>query len=53
MLEPECTGDKLYEQVCSMLAHPTQLGEMSRNLARLSVTDANERIYQVLKGLMK
>lgn len=53
MLEPECTGDKLYEQVCSMLDHPTQLGEMSRSLTKLSVTDANERIYQVLKGLIQ
>lgn len=53
MLEPDCTGDKLYDQVCSMLQHPTQLREMSRQLAHLSVTDANERIYQVLKGLLR
>lgn len=53
MLEPDCTGDKLYEQVVSMLAHPTQLAEMSRALSKRSVTDANERIYQVLKGLLK
>lgn len=52
MLEPDCTGDKLYDQVTQMLHHPTQLEEMSRRLARMSVTDANERIYQVLKGLL-
>lgn len=52
MLEPECSGDRLYEQVSSMLAHPTQLSQMRQSLSRLSVTDANERIYQVLKGLI-
>lgn len=53
LLEPECSGDKLYEQVASMLAHPEELRQMSGALAKFSVTDANERIYQVLKGLMK
>lgn len=53
MLEPDCTGDKLFEQVTEMLAHPDELKAMSTALGKLSVTDANERIYQVLKGLLK
>lgn len=53
LLEPECTGDRLFDQVCTMLSSPAGLVEMSRKLSALSVTDANERIYQVLKGLLR
>ncbi|MBQ3090582.1 MAG: undecaprenyldiphospho-muramoylpentapeptide beta-N-acetylglucosaminyltransferase [Oscillospiraceae bacterium] len=53
MLEPECSGERLYQQVSAMLADRAGLEEMSAVLARVSVTDANERIYQVLRGLIK
>lgn len=53
MLEPECTGDSLYQQVQTMLADPQGLAAMSRELKEMAVTDANERIYQVLLELMK
>lgn len=53
MLEPECTGDSLYQRVQAMLADPQGLAAMSRELKGMAVTDANERIYQVLLGLMK
>lgn len=53
MLEPDCTGDKVFDQVTAMLADPHGLHQMSQALARISVSDANERIYQVLKGLLK
>lgn len=53
MLEPECTGDSLYQRVQAMLADPQGLAAMSRELKGMAVTDANERIYQVLLELMK
>ena len=53
MLEPECTGDSLYQQVQTMLADPQGLAAMSQELKTMAVTDANERIYQVLLELMK
>ena len=52
MLEESCSGDRLYEQVQSMLADPDGLGAMNRELKDMAVTDANERIYQVLLELM-
>ena len=51
MLEQECSGDALYERVRALLAHPDELHTMSQNLARHAVTDANERIYRVLRTL--
>ncbi len=53
MLEPECDGEKLYGQVLSMLERPEGLEKMRTELKRIFVNDANERIYQVLKGLVK
>jgi UDP-N-acetylglucosamine--N-acetylmuramyl-(pentapeptide) pyrophosphoryl-undecaprenol N-acetylglucosamine transferase len=53
MLENECDGKKLYHQVMSMLEHPAGLEKMRVELKSLFVSDANERIYQVLKDLMK
>ncbi len=52
MPEPECSGDKLYEQVMKMAFDPAGLEEMSRKLASIAVVDANERIYDTLKGLL-
>ncbi|MCD8384237.1 MAG: UDP-N-acetylglucosamine--N-acetylmuramyl-(pentapeptide) pyrophosphoryl-undecaprenol N-acetylglucosamine transferase [Clostridiales bacterium] len=53
MLEPDTTGDKLYDQVISMLSDRPGLEQMSRALTRTGISDANERIYQVLKRLLK
>ena len=53
MLEPDCTGDKLYEQVQSMLANRTGRTKMSQELRAMAHVDANERIYETLCGLMK
>ena len=53
MLEPDCTGDSLYQQVQAMLADVQGLDAMSRELKAMAVIDANERIYQVLLALMK
>lgn len=53
MLENECDGKKLFYQVTSMLDYGAGLDKMRIELKSLSVNNANERIYQVLKGLMK
>lgn len=53
MLEPECTGERLYRQVQTMLADPEALTVMRRKLRTKAVIDANERIYQVLLEVMK
>ncbi|MCD7881588.1 MAG: UDP-N-acetylglucosamine--N-acetylmuramyl-(pentapeptide) pyrophosphoryl-undecaprenol N-acetylglucosamine transferase [Clostridiales bacterium] len=53
MLEPDTTGDRLYDQVVSMLSDRPGLERMSRALSRTGISDANERIYQVLKRLLK
>lgn len=53
MLEPECTGDSLYEKTAAMLADEAGLDAMKRELKHLFVNQANERIYDTLKGLMK
>lgn len=53
MLEKDCTGDKLYEQVTALLSDEKGRRAMSESLRKISVTDANERIYAVLKSLLK
>ena len=53
MLEPDCTGDKLYEQVQAMLADRAGRARMSQELKAMAHVDANERIYETLCGLMK
>ena len=53
MLEPVCSGDRLYEKVEEMLSDKDGLRQMSRTLSKLAVSDANERIYRVLKELCR
>ncbi|MBR1780567.1 MAG: UDP-N-acetylglucosamine--N-acetylmuramyl-(pentapeptide) pyrophosphoryl-undecaprenol N-acetylglucosamine transferase [Oscillospiraceae bacterium] len=53
MLEGEASGDRLYETVRELIAHPTQLEQMRAELRKLAIGDANERIYQVLMDLTK
>ncbi len=53
MLETQCSGEKLYEQVKTLLAQPKTLEDMRRNLSEMAVPDANEQIYQVLQSLVK
>ena len=53
LLEGESSGDKLYETVKAMLDDPAGLEAMRAKLREMSIGDANERIYDVLRGLMK
>ena len=53
--ESECAGkpDSLYELVSGLLQSPGKRDDMGRVLRDMSVSDAAERIYQVLTGLMR
>lgn len=50
--ESECSGKALYRLVTELLADPPRRESMSRALASLSVTDAAEEIYRVLRSVM-
>lgn len=51
--EKECSGEKLYEVTSALLHSPERRGEMARRLSELAVPDANEKIFETLKGLLK
>jgi len=53
MLEPDCSGKKLYAQVVTMLDNRASLEQMSMALKRLFVSNPNERIYETLKALIR
>ncbi len=51
--EKDCTPDKLYDLSASLLRDAGRRREMSRALGALSIPDANEKIYAVLRGLLR
>ena len=51
--EKECSGQKLYQVAHDLLQSQTKRKEMSRRLSELSVPNANEKIYETLKGLLR
>lgn len=50
--ESECSGKTLYRLVTELLNDPSRRESMSRALSALSVTDAAEEIYRVLRSIM-
>ncbi len=46
--EPDLTSDILYGKMMSMIDDKKTLSEMSKNLKKLAVTDALERIYDLM-----
>lgn len=53
MLEPDCSGKALFEKASALLGDKEKLLLMRRALAKVSVTDASEEIYQTLTAIMK
>lgn len=53
MQEGACSGQTLYAQIHALLGDTAKLSTMRRALSALSVTDANEEIYETLIGIMK
>lgn len=51
--EKECTGRRLYEEAKVLLLDPPRRADMARKLSELSTPDANEKIYETLKGLLR
>jgi UDP-N-acetylglucosamine--N-acetylmuramyl-(pentapeptide) pyrophosphoryl-undecaprenol N-acetylglucosamine transferase len=49
--ERDCSGKKLYDLVCGLLADPQKLASMSENMREIAVLDSSERIYGILTGL--
>lgn len=51
--EKECSGAKLYEVISGLLQSPAKRSDMARKLSGLAIPDANEKIYETLKGLLR
>jgi UDP-N-acetylglucosamine--N-acetylmuramyl-(pentapeptide) pyrophosphoryl-undecaprenol N-acetylglucosamine transferase len=51
--QKDLTGEKLIGTVDAILGDPAVLEEYRRNAQRMAITDANERIYQVVKDVLK
>lgn len=51
LLESEFTAETLFETVADLLSHPERLREMAENTRALGVTDATERIADIVLGL--
>ena len=50
--EKDLTGRLLMQKADNMLANPERLAEYAKNARKTAITDANERIYSVIKGVL-
>ncbi len=53
ILEHECTGDLLYNEVCNMLSDPDRLERCAENARRQAIPDATDRITEELLAYCK
>ena len=53
LLEPECSGQALFQAACSILHDPSRLRAMEESMAMLGIQDAAERIYQTVLEIQK
>ena len=53
LLEPECSGQSLFQAACNILHDETRLRGMEASMAALGIRDAAERIYQTVLELRK
>ncbi|MCI9263737.1 MAG: undecaprenyldiphospho-muramoylpentapeptide beta-N-acetylglucosaminyltransferase [Oscillospiraceae bacterium] len=51
--EKECSGERLYRTAADLLHSPEKRSEMARRLSELAIPDANEKIFETLKRLLK
>ena len=51
LLEPDCTGEKLYETVMTLLKDPATGKEMSRKLRGMAILDSAQRICSIVEEL--
>ena len=52
LLEPECSGQKLFQTACAILRDEARRAEMERAMTALGVRDATERIYETVLDVM-
>lgn len=50
--ETELTGELLMKKADAMLLNPEKLNKISENSRKIAITDANERIYSVVKKIL-
>ena len=53
LLEPDCTGEVLYDQVMALLADAPKCKEMSAKLRNMAILDSAERICDIMESLCK
>lgn len=53
LLEPECSGQALFQAACGILHDEARLRDMEEAMARLGVRDAAERIYRTVLEIQK
>lgn len=51
--EKDLTDTSVTEKLDSLLLHPQKLKEYSENSRKMAITDANERIYSVIKKVLR
>ena len=53
LLEGECTPQRLFQTTCAILKDEQRLRDMEQAMASLGIRDATERIYEVIKNIVK
>ena len=53
LLEPDCSGQILFQTVTELLRDPARLDKMSASMLALGVRDATERILETVEGIEK
>lgn len=51
--EKDLTGEKLSALAIDLLNHPEKLKECGQNAGKMAIVDANDRIYQEIKAVLK
>ena len=53
IVEKDCSAEKVYEEIKSLLADPDRRAEMGKNLRRMVTMDSTERICDIVEQLAK
>ena len=53
LLEPDCSGQLLFQTACGILHDPERLRRMSAAMSALGIRDATERILETVAGIEK
>lgn len=53
LLEPECSGQQMFQTACAILRDAQKQADMEKAMASLGIRDATERIYQTILGICK